>query len=124
MNTTPATPPDCPFCRSNNLLKVPVLAEAGTAYLVEAHGSPGCYLILPANHAETPADIPDEWWRDVKEMLAKMPAPLDHYNLSFNIGKLAGQTVKHLHLWVIPRVAGQGAAGKGLATLISDANKE
>lgn len=72
MNTSQATKPDCPLCRSNNLLGVPAL--------------------------------------------------LDHYNLSFNIGKLAGQTSKHLHMWVVPRSAGQ-AAGKGLATLVSEASK-
>lgn len=46
----------------------------------------------------------------------------EDYNISLNIGKLAGQTVKHLHFWVIPRYADTPSTGKGLACLIKDAN--
>jgi diadenosine tetraphosphate (Ap4A) HIT family hydrolase len=124
MSTPSRSPHDCPFCRNNNLLKVPVIAEAETAYLVEAYGSPGCYLIVPSDHAEAPADMPDIWWRDVKTLLSHVPSLTTDYNLSFNIGKIAGQTVNHMHFWVIPREAGQPSTGLGLAALISNANQE
>jgi diadenosine tetraphosphate (Ap4A) HIT family hydrolase len=122
--STPTIPNDCPLCPSNKLLKVDIIAEEGEAYLIPASGSPGCFLIIPTQHAETPADISDNWWRDVKTVFKHIPAPLEHYNLSFNVGKLAGQTVKHLHMWVIPREAGQASTGMGLAALISKANQE
>jgi diadenosine tetraphosphate (Ap4A) HIT family hydrolase len=117
-------PTDCPFCLGNNLLKVPVVAEAGSSYLIEAYGSPGHYLIIPTIHTETPGELPDGWWADVKTLLTKVPDLTPEFNLSFNFGKHAGQTVKHAHLWVIPRHADQPAAGKGLASLISEHNKE
>ena len=124
MNTTTANVPDCPFCRQNNLLHGSVIAETDEAYLIHAQGSPGCYLIIPSAHAESPADIPDSWWKGAKQLLATIPDLGNHYNLSFNIGKLAGQTVQHVHMWVIPRHGGLPSSGMGLATLISRANKE
>jgi diadenosine tetraphosphate (Ap4A) HIT family hydrolase len=115
---------DCPFCRSNGLLKSEVIAESEGAYMIPALQSPGCYLIIPTGHAETIADLPDTWWRDIKALLPKVPELTASYNLSFNIGAEAGQTVKHLHLWVIPRPAHTPSSGKGLARLLSEANKE
>jgi diadenosine tetraphosphate (Ap4A) HIT family hydrolase len=48
-----------------------------------------------------------------------VPASKDHYNLSLNVGEHAGQTVKHLHFWVIPRQPGLPTSGMGLATLVA-----
>ena len=55
--------------------------------------------------------------------MRQVPTDLGHYNLSFNLGKHAGQSVKHLHLWIIPRNDDEPAAGRGLATLIEEANR-
>jgi len=84
---------------------------------------PGNYLIIPKLHVESVVGLPDNWWQDVKELLSKIPGPLTDYNLSFNIGPAAGQTVKHLHFWVIPRRADEPASGQGLITLINFRNK-
>jgi diadenosine tetraphosphate (Ap4A) HIT family hydrolase len=113
----------CPFCRSNNLLKSNVLAESDSAYLINNAFFPGNYLITPSTHVGSPLELPDTWWQDVKELLAQVPGPLTDYNLSFNIGKQAGQTIKHLHLWVIPRAADEPASSKGLVTLINFRNE-
>ena len=114
---------ECPFCRENNLLNVPVIAEVADGFLITAQKQPGNFLIVPAVHTESLADLPDDWWRTVKALLLQVPAPLDHYNISVNIGEHAGQTIKHLHFWVVPRAAGKNASGKGLVTLVADANK-
>ncbi|HEY4161317.1 MAG TPA: HIT domain-containing protein [Candidatus Saccharimonadales bacterium] len=120
---TESTAAECPFCRSNSLLKGPVLAESRGAYLLENIQFPGNYLIIPNSHVESPVDLADTWWQDVKELLQHIsPYPTD-YNLAFNIGQMAGQTVKHLHLWAIPRAAGEPASGKGLLTLINFRNE-
>jgi diadenosine tetraphosphate (Ap4A) HIT family hydrolase len=110
----------CPFCRDNQLLKSEVIDESKGAYLTENYMFPGNYLIIPNDHTESPLSLPDTWWCDVKELLLKIPISLIDYNLSFNIGKSAGQTVKHLHLWVIPRTADHKNAGKGLFTLLDN----
>lgn len=111
----------CPFCQRNNLLKTEVLAETDDAYLIPALGDKGNYLIIPKEHVESPNGLPDTWWRDVKELLVHAPR-MEHFNLSFNLGAHAGQSVKHVHMWVIPRDGGSAATGKGLARLIQEAS--
>ena len=116
-------PPDCALCRANTQLKTDVIAETEDGYLIRAITSPGNFLIIPNSHIESPQDLPDTWWRDVTKLLARVPGTLDAYNISLNIGHAAGQRLKHLHFWVIPRVAGQPASSKGLALLIHEANE-
>jgi len=118
-----STPSDCPFCLQNNLLSVPILAETDGTFLIDNITFPGNYLIIPKAHAEDPGALPDTWWRDVKAMLSSIPSTPESYNLSFNIGRDAGQTVRHLHLWVVPRAAGEPASQKGLVTLINFRNE-
>lgn len=113
----------CPFCRSNQLLSGEPLAKNGRAYLVENNRFSGSYLIIPEMHVESPLDLPDDWWRDVKELLTQVPAQLVDYNLTFNVGREAGQSVKHLHFWVVPRKADEPASGKGLGALIEAYNQ-
>lgn len=118
MNTPP---PDCPFCLANSLLSTPILAETEGGFLTTAQSHPGNYLIIPRNHAESVADLPDDWMRDMKQLIAQVP-DLGHFNMSVNVGRHAGQTVKHLHVWIIPRAGDEPATGKGLATLVGRAN--
>lgn len=113
----------CPFCRSNNLFEGTILAESVHAYLTTNKYSPGNFLIIPKEHIESPLDLPDTWWRDVKELLAKLPELPATYNISLNLGKEAGQTIKHLHFWIIPRQGDTRSSGKGLAKLIAEADQ-
>lgn len=113
----------CPFCRSNQLLSGDVLAENDQAYLVKNVRFPGSYLIIPEAHIESPLDLPDDWWHAVKNLLAKVSMQLNDYNLIFNIGTESGQSVRHLHLWVVPRNADEPASGKGLNALIEAYNQ-
>lgn len=124
MSNQPSVEPDCPFCRTNGLLKGAVTAETDTAYLIEATFGSGNFLVIPTAHIESPLGLPDTWWKDVKTLLPKIPNLTSDYNLSFNLGKEAGQSLKHVHLWVISRIAGQPASGKGLARLIDEANAQ
>lgn len=119
---TSSIPSECPFCRSNGLLEGEVVAEIAQGFLLRAaHGSAN-YLIIPADHVESPDRLPDDWWQSFKRLLAMMPDMPVSYNISLNIGKNAGQSVKHLHFWIVSREDGQPSSGKGLARLISEAN--
>jgi diadenosine tetraphosphate (Ap4A) HIT family hydrolase len=123
LTTTPQkSHQDCPFCRNNDILKGDVLAISSRAYLIENNYSKGSYLIIPEMHTESIVDLPDDWLRDVKELLPRIPNLSKDYNLAINHGVLAGQSVKHLHLWVIPRVVGKPSSGKGFARLIIEAD--
>jgi diadenosine tetraphosphate (Ap4A) HIT family hydrolase len=115
-------PADCPFCRTNGLLKGAVIAESQNAFLIATDHNTDSYLIIPSQHAESLQDLPDTWWADVNQLLAKIPNLPSDFNLSLNMGKQAGQTVKHLHFWIIPRQADKPASGKGFARLISEAD--
>lgn len=123
MKLMPATA-NCPFCLENGLLKTDVLSQTSGGFLIPAHGSEGNFLIIPKIHAESPQDLPNNWWTDFKQLLAAVPIAQNHYNLSLNVGKHAGQTVKHLHFWVIPRAPGRPTSGKGLAALIDQSSQE
>jgi L-threonylcarbamoyladenylate synthase len=123
IHITEARRKGCPFCRSNGALKGQVLFSSEGAYLIESLSNSGRYLIIPEPHVESLADLPDTWWRDLKVMLARVPGLTRDFNVSINAGRNAGQTVKHLHFWVIPRAGGQSASGKGLARLIDEANE-
>lgn len=115
--------PLCKLCRSNNLLKGDIIADTEEAYLVKSLFGTHNYLIIPNIHAESVDQLPDTWWTSVKSLIPHIPNLPDDYNLSLNIGSEAGQTIKHLHFWVIPRFAGQIASTKGLASLIDAVNE-
>jgi diadenosine tetraphosphate (Ap4A) HIT family hydrolase len=110
--------PNCPFCLANNLFKGEVLAESADGFATAARGSEHCYLIIPKEHTEALDDLPDNWWADFKELLGKLPTLRQDYNLSLNMGGMAGQTAKHLHFWIVPRKADTKSAGHGLVSLI------
>jgi hypothetical protein len=109
--------PNCPFCLSNDLFEGEILAESAGGFATTARGNEDYYLLIPRAHVESIADVPDDWWADFKALLAKLDIP-EPYNLSLNIGGIAGQTLKHLHFWIIPRAADTPSSGQGLATLI------
>ena len=74
--------------------------------------SPGHTLVVTRRHVETYFDAGAmeraALWRavdEVKVLLDDKYAP-DGYNVGFNAGASAGQTVMHLHIHVIPRYAG------------------
>lgn len=74
--------------------------------------APGHTLVIPRAHVETFFDAPralqaslmNEVIR-VKSILEKELSP-DGYNVGFNCGIAAGQTIMHLHIHVIPRYSG------------------
>ncbi len=122
MSTTPEYT-DCPFCLSNNLFKGEIIAQSDAAYLTRNNFAPGCYLVIPTMHVESLLELPDNWWQGVKAVLATLPELPASYNLSLNVGKEAGQSIKHLHFWIIPRAVSRPSSGKGLARLIQEADQ-
>jgi diadenosine tetraphosphate (Ap4A) HIT family hydrolase len=116
-------PKPCLFCLDNGLLVGEVIATSAGAYLIEASSSTGNYLIIPRAHIESLLELPDAWWHEVKALLPQVPDLAESYNLSINIGKAAGQSMQHLHFWVVPRAEGQPASGKGLAKLVDEFNQ-
>jgi histidine triad (HIT) family protein len=119
---TTQTPTDCPFCRANGLLRGEVVAETEDAFLLKGEFGRGTHLIIPSNHYENLVDLPNNWWAEMKALLPQIPDLATDYNLALNYGKAAGQSVKHLHFWIIPRETNKPSSGKGLATFIKEAD--
>jgi diadenosine tetraphosphate (Ap4A) HIT family hydrolase len=74
--------------------------------------NPGHTLIITRRHAETYFDADEDERRELWEAVSAVKAQLDlelhpdGYNVGFNAGEAAGQTVMHLHIHVIPRYRG------------------
>lgn len=117
--------PDCPFCLSNGQVEGRVINQNDTAFLISNNKFAGIYLVIPVEHVERLEDLPDNWWAGFKQLLPSVPGLAGHdYNISINLGKVAGQTVKHLHFWVIPRESNQPASNIGMAGLIKLVNEQ
>ena len=101
----------CPFCHrpeADLLWSSDLVVAFADGYPV----SPGHTLVVTRRHVETyfeaTAAERAELWRavdEVKTLLDEKHAP-DGYNVGFNAGASAGQTVMHLHVHVIPRYQG------------------
>ena len=74
----------------------------------------GHALILPKEHFANMYEIPDDWAADAmvlaKHMAAVMHEKLgaDGFNIVQNNGTVAGQTVFHFHIHLIPRYKDDG----------------
>lgn len=74
--------------------------------------SAGHLLVIPKRHIgslfeATPAELAGLWdlLEKAKQHLAERFSP-DGYNIGVNDGAVAGQTIMHLHIHLIPRYAG------------------
>ena len=103
----------CPFCNvaeSDRVIETELLIGFFDRFPV----NPGHLLLVTRRHVET-------WFDATKEEQTALVASIDDavaliesrlekrpdgYNVGFNSGEAAGQTVLHLHLHVIPRFHG------------------
>lgn len=108
---------DCIFCKiANGVIPSKTIYEDADFRVILDLGpaTKGHALILPKEHADNLLELPDEVVRNVlpvaKIVAAKMKDKLhcEGLNLVQNNGELAGQTVKHFHMHVIPRYQGDG----------------
>ena len=95
----------CVFCEEKGYLETELLFARFDKFPV----SPGHTLIIPFRHAETWFDLRKEEQLEVIDLIDKVKAHLDAehepdgYNIGMNCGEVAGQTVPHAHIHVIPR---------------------
>jgi len=81
--------------------------------------NPGHLLIVPRRHAPTWDKLTDtekEWvWSTVDQAISVIKSRYspEGFNVGFNLGTAAGQTVSHFHLHVIPRYARDVADPRG-----------
>lgn len=109
---------NCPFCA---LEPEQILFENNdcVAFFEKHPVSPGHLLIIPKNHREDFFSLTDgekislnQLIETAKNYLEKQFSP-DGYNLGFNCGEAAGQSVFHCHCHLIPRYHGDTKFPKG-----------
>lgn len=86
--------------------------ELAVAYFDEFPVSKGHVLIITKRHASTFFDITNEEQMAIIDLLNKCKEYIDKnynpdgYNVGFNCGESAGQSVMHVHMHLIPRYKG------------------
>ncbi len=102
---------NCPFCA----LEQPSIILSNEHAVATFDGfpvTPGHSLIIPKRHIVSFFEATNEEQRALLELLSGMRKHLlDHYNpdgfnIGINDGAMAGQTIMHLHIHLIPRYAG------------------
>lgn len=102
---------DCPFC-SLAAAELVYESEQVVAFRDRYPVSKGHTLVIPLRHVVTYFDASEneqaELWRAVASLKRDLDRELrpDGFNVGFNAGAAAGQTVMHLHVHVIPRFTG------------------
>ena len=106
---------NCIFCKlANKDIPTNIIYEDDrfTVILDASPATKGHALILPKNHAANIYELPDEDASAVfvlaKKLATKMTEILhcDGFNIVQNNGEVAGQTVFHFHMHLIPRYKG------------------
>lgn len=111
----------CPFCTIPRELPEDIVASNEFCYLVDnpegalQHGM----MIIPFRHVELPFDLSVSEWASIQPLMAEAYLRLgecvpDGFNLGWNVGKVGGQEVSHVHLHVFARFADEPLAGKGI----------
>jgi len=71
-------------------------------------------LVIPKNHYKTILDMPSSLGNEMLEAIKKISFKLiekekaEGFNVVFNVNKIAGQEVDHVHAHIIPRKADDG----------------
>jgi diadenosine tetraphosphate (Ap4A) HIT family hydrolase len=108
----------CIFC---NLRDERIIYECNhtIAFIDTYPASPGHTLVVPKRHIPTYFDASEDEILAIgkavqicKEFLDKEFNP-DAYNIGINNGEAAGQSIKHLHVHIIPRYKGDVEDPKG-----------
>ena len=108
---------DCIFCKIANgaIPTRSIYEDEDFKVILDMNpATKGHALILPKEHAESLFDLPDETAAKVLPLAKKLSEKLkkalkcDGLNIVQNNGEVAGQTVKHFHLHLIPRYVNDG----------------
>jgi ATP adenylyltransferase len=105
--------PECPFCRLRKDGRV--IAGNGGAYAIydSFPVTEGHILIIPVRHFPNFFEITASERRAVFDLLGEMreklltgDSKITGFNVGINVGRVAGQTVPHCHIHLIPRRQG------------------
>lgn len=110
---------NCPFCLEN--LNSDILLENNSAYVIfdKFPVSKGHVLVVPKIHTSNFFDISQQHQEDLLALVNQAKKHLDclykpdGYNVGINVNEVAGQTVWHVHVHLIPRYKGDVEQPRG-----------
>ena len=101
------------FCREEIGIRTVVKVEMAFAFLTNIPIVPGHVLICPLRCVATWKEMTEDEQDAVmtvqgivKDVLRKPPFNAQGFHVAFNEGGVAGQTVPHFHMHVVPRMPG------------------
>jgi histidine triad (HIT) family protein len=109
--------PDCIFCKivRGEIPSFKVHEDEHTLAFLDINPvHPGHTLVIPKKHAGNIFEITSEQWAHVQETVRKLASAIetglnaDGVNVNMNNREIAGQTVHHAHVHLIPRFKGDG----------------
>ena len=106
---------NCPFCQIDAYLENDSCYARFDLYPVTS----GHTLIIPKRHVATWFDMRLDEQQDAMALIEKAKQYLDKqyqpagYNIGANCGQVAGQTIDHAHIHLIPRYHGDMQDPKG-----------
>jgi diadenosine tetraphosphate (Ap4A) HIT family hydrolase len=101
---------DCIFCRRDR--SILAQTKLSFAFLDSFPVSDGHALVLPKRHVASIWELIKEEYTDVFQLVREVRGILQEkfepqgFNIGVNCGEVAGQSVFHAHIHVIPRYAG------------------
>ena len=109
----------CVFCENQKEENVLFDRTVWKAVLDEYPVSKGHTLIIPKEHVETYFDLSDSQKESLHYAIENVKKILDEryhpqgYNIGINCGEVAGQTIHHCHIHIIPRYEGDVESPRG-----------
>jgi len=106
---------DCVFCTLQGA-EILIEDELARAFFDKYPVSEGHVLIVPKRHAASIFEATPEEIASVGALLKKVKEQLDErfhpdgYNIGANVGEVAGQSIFHWHVHVIPRYLGDAGS--------------
>ena len=106
---------DCLFCKIQTDIRERIIAENNLAYAISDSFpvTEGHTLFIPKRHindyfglVQAEVNAINALMNEHKGMLQKGDATIDGFNIGMNCGEVAGQTIFHCHVHLIPRRKG------------------
>jgi ATP adenylyltransferase len=111
---------ECAFCQELDLSPSSRVHGSAAALHDRFPVSPGHTLIVPRRHVADLFQLSDDELRDVwhlvktvREELLGEDSTIAGFNIGVNSGAVAGQTIPHAHVHIIPRRSGDTADPRG-----------
>ena len=110
---------DCPFCMIGEHVEVLCKTDIAMAILDSFPISPGHTLVIPKRHIPDYFDLTVEEQNELWQLVNRCKVILqdrfhpDGFNIGINVGEMAGQSIFHVHIHLIPRYEGDVKNPKG-----------